>query len=56
MNQEIFPGLKPTLTVITQTATRHQIVNMGMVVQVATPGMQDANQANLAADKTRVAG
>ena len=54
MNQEIFPGRKPVLTVIAQTPTRYQIVDMRMVVQVATPGMQYANQANLAADKTRV--
>jgi len=54
MNQEFFPGRKPTLTVIAQTSTRYQIVDMGMVVQVATPGMQNANQANLATDKTRV--
>jgi hypothetical protein len=56
VNQKIFPSLMPTLVVIAQTPTRHQIVNMGMVVQIATPGMQYANQADLAADKTRVPG
>jgi hypothetical protein len=54
MNQKIFPGWQPTLTVITQTATRDQIMHMGMVIQVATPGMQDANHSDLTADKARV--
>jgi hypothetical protein len=56
MNQEILPSLKPTLAIIAQTATRYQIVNMGMVIQVTSPGVQDANQSDLTADKTRVSG
>jgi hypothetical protein len=31
-------------------------VNVGMVGQVASPGMQDTDQAELSADKTRILG
>jgi hypothetical protein len=37
-----------------EAASGHQIVDMGMVVEIARPGLEDADEAELGTDKARV--
>ena len=50
--EEIRARWKPTRPV--QTSAWNEIVNMGMIRQVARPGVKDAHQANLPAHEARV--
>ena len=52
--QEVMVGRHPGAMIGRQSTRRDEIVNVGMVGQVASPGMQDPDQAELSADKTRV--
>ena len=47
-------GRHPGAMIGRQSTRRDEIVNVGMVGQVASPGMQDTDQAELSADKTGI--
>jgi hypothetical protein len=56
VHQEIPSGRQPTLTIRSQSTGGHHIVDVGMVAEVAGPGVEYPDHANLAADKARVLG
>ena len=45
---------QPEFTIRRKPTTRRQIVHVRMIAQVACPRLQDADHADLTADKTRV--
>ena len=49
-------GGKPLLAIGREAAGGHQIMDMGMVVEMARPGLQDTDEAERATDPTGVAG
>jgi hypothetical protein len=55
-NQEGIPGWEPLTAIGRKPARGHQIVYMGMVVQGASPGVQDPDHANLSADTPWIQG
>jgi hypothetical protein len=54
--QEMMVGREPGAVIEGQPTGRDEIVNVGMVGQVASPGVQDADQTELSPDKTGVLG
>jgi hypothetical protein len=54
--QEVMVGREPGAVIGGQPTGRDEIVNVRMVGQVTSPGVQDTDQAELSADKTRVLG
>jgi len=54
--EEVIAGRKPELPIWAQPASRSQVVEVGMIEQIARPGMQDTHQANLTADIAWVLG
>ena len=55
VNEEILPGLEPA-GIFGQAASGDDVVDVRMVEEVASPGMEDADGANLSADEARVGG
>ena len=56
VNKEGVAGAKPGLAIGGQPPARDEVMDVGMITQVAGPGLQDAQQANLTADKAGVLG
>ncbi len=54
--EELFPGRSPSLAVSCYSPGRDKIMQMRMIGQVTAPRMQNANHANLPADKAGVTG
>ena len=54
--QEAMVSWPPGAVIGCQPTGRDEIVNVRMVGQVASPGVQDADQAELSADKAGVLG
>jgi len=54
--QEVMVGREPGAVIGGQPTGRDEIVNVRMVGQVASPGVQDADQTELSPDKTGVLG
>ena len=52
--QELFSRRVPRCVIVGQAARGDEIMHVGMVRQVACPGVQDADQAECAADETRI--
>jgi len=55
-HQEMIPGWEPLTAISSKPACGHQVVHMGMVVHGASPGVQDADQPDLSADKPWIPG
>jgi hypothetical protein len=56
MKQKVAFSDQPALAIRRQGKCRHQIVDVGMVAQVARPGLQGAEHANLPTQEPRVLG
>ena len=56
MDKESIVGTLPGLSISRQAAARDKIMNVRMVVEVAGPGVQDAQEADLTTDKAGVSG
>ena len=54
--QEVMVGREPGAVIVGQPTGRDEIVNVRMVGQVASPGVQDTDQTELSPDKTGVLG
>ena len=54
--KEPLSGREPGLSVGGQTASGNQVVDVGVEGQVATPGVEDADHANLPTDEAWVQG
>ena len=54
--EEVSACGQPALPIATQPTAGHQVMHMGMVRQVACPGMQHAHQPDLPTHKTRISG
>jgi hypothetical protein len=54
--QEVLSGGQPGLTIRGKAASGDEVVNVGVVAEVAPPGMEDADEADLPADEARVLG
>src|SRR5437867_1531052 len=54
--QEFFFGGYPLALVEAQTAARRQIVNVGMINEGATPGVQDTQQAQRSSETPGIGG
>jgi hypothetical protein len=52
--QEVGASWQPGLSIRGEATGRHEIVHMRVVAQVTRPGVEDSDQANLAADETRI--
>ena len=52
--QEVMVGRQPGAMIGGHPTGRDEIVNVRMIGQVASPGVQDADQAELSADKTGI--
>jgi hypothetical protein len=55
-DEEGVAGGPPALSVNRQPPARDEIMNVGMITQVTGPGLQDAQAANLTANKARIKG
>ena len=55
-HQESFPGWEPLTAIGSKSTCGHQIVHMGMIVQGASPGVQDPDHPDLAADTPGIQG
>jgi hypothetical protein len=47
---------QPALAICCQGKRRYQIADVGIVTQVASPGLQDPEHANLPIQETRIVG
>lgn len=56
MNEEGIASAQPSLTIAGQTASGDEVMNMGMITQVAGPGLQHPQETDLPADKARIGG
>ena len=56
MDKEGIAGAQPGLPISRQPAAGDKIMDVGMVSQVAGPGLQHAQETNLTADKAGVVG
>ena len=54
--QEVMVGRQPGVMIGCQPTRGNEIVNVRMIGQVASPGVQDTDQAKLSADKTGILG
>ena len=52
--QEVGASWQPGLSIRGEATGRHEIVHMRVVAQVTRPGVEDPDEANLAADETRI--
>jgi hypothetical protein len=55
VNEEVGPRPDP-LSLGRKPAAGSDVMNMGMIKEIASPGMKDADQADLAADESWVGG
>ena len=56
-DKEVGSGGKPSAAVLRESTARDDVVNMGMVLELSSPGMQDAGKARqVRTDKTLVFG
>jgi hypothetical protein len=55
-DQEIFPGWEPLTAIGRESSGGHQVMHRGMIVHGASPGVQDPDHADLAADKPGISG
>lgn len=53
VNKKILPGCSP-LAVGSESASGGDVVNVRMIEEIARPGMEDADGADLAADEARI--
>ncbi len=56
MDKEVILGPSPGLAIGGKPAPGHQIVDMGMILQLTRPRLQYPDHADLSAHKTRVKG
>ena len=56
MNKEGIAGAEPGLPVSGQAAAGNEVMNVGMVGQIAGPGLQHPQQTDLTAEEARVVG
>jgi hypothetical protein len=56
VDQKVGFGRQPTPPIVGQTTARHQVMHVRVVAQIARPGLQDAEQAHLRAQKASVVG
>jgi hypothetical protein len=54
--EKVLSGGQPSLTIRGKAASGDEVVNVGVVAEVASPGMEDADEADLPADEARVLG
>ena len=54
MDEEVLAGREPGLAIKRQSAARDQTMQMGMVSQVPSPGLQDGDHADFAAYEARI--
>ena len=54
--QKVLSGGQPSLTIGGQATTGNEVVNVRVVAEIASPGMEDADETHLPTDKTRILG
>jgi hypothetical protein len=52
--QEVMVGRQPGTMIVREPTRRDEIMNVRVIGQVASPSVQDADQTELSADKTRI--